>query len=133
MRALEVTLPEWLVNAVKSKREFAISNDYFILRKPLERHLYIIACQYCNIQSRYSISLAKLHKTGSIKSSLREFRRSIKTIAQLNRLPYYQIRYYQETDSVSFYNRIGIRGYKTHIRDLIHQLNEARKDYIYIK
>ena len=68
---------------------------------------------------------------GCIKSSLREFRRSIKTIAQLNRLPDYQLRYYQDTDSVSFYNRIGIRGYKTHIRDLIHQLNDARKDYVY--
>ena len=133
MRALEVTLPDWIVNAIKAKREFSINGEYFMLRKPLERYLYIVACQYCNIQSRFSFPLAKLHATGSSKSNLREFRRSIKTITTLNRLPDYQIRYYEDTDSVSFYNRMGIRGYKTHIRDLIHQLNEHRKDYIYFK
>ncbi len=133
MKALEITLPDWVVNAIRGKREFFINSEYFILRKPLERYLYIVACQYCNMQSRFSLSLAKLHATGSSKSSLREFRRSIKAITTSNRLPDYQVRYYEDTDSVSFYNRMGIRGYKTHIRDLIHQLNEHRKDYIYFK
>ncbi|WP_434777838.1 replication initiator protein A [Neisseria sp. Ec49-e6-T10] len=131
MIAIEVVFPDWLFNAILAKRIVAIHQDYFFLRKPLERRLYLIACKRCAHQARHSVSLRDLYTiTGSI-ASLREFRRSIKTVVKQNNLPDYQIRYYQDNDSVCFYNRVGIRGYKTQIRDLIFALNETRKkDYV---
>ncbi len=66
MIAIEITLSEWLYNAIKGKDVLTISRDYFRLRKGLERRLYELARKHCGRQPKWKISLELLRKkTGS--------------------------------------------------------------------
>ena len=57
MIAVEVTLSEWLYNAVSAFEVLTIHPDYFRLRKPLARRLYEIARKHCGHQTQWTISL----------------------------------------------------------------------------
>jgi len=104
MVAVEVTLSRWLYNAVQAFEVLTIHPDYFRLRKPLARRLYEIARKHCGHQSQWTVSLALLQeKTGS-KSSLREFRRAVRSIQADNSLPEYRFALHQG-DQVTFYVR----------------------------
>nr|WP_255457180.1 replication initiator protein A [Polaromonas sp. E19S] len=112
MVAVEVTLSEWLYNAVSAFEVLTIHPDYFRLRKPLARRLYEIARKHCGHQTEWTIGLALLQeKTGS-KSTLKEFRRAIRAIESDDSLPEYRMMLTQD-DKVKFYVRDGgrlIRG-----------------------
>jgi hypothetical protein len=87
MLAVEVTLSDWLFNAIDAKRGdiLTISREYFQLRKPLERRLYEIARKSCGTKNRmlrYRMKKLRL-KTGS-KSTPKEFRRMVKAIVDMN-------------------------------------------------
>lgn len=91
MDALEITLSEWLYNAIRALEVLAINPHYFALRSALERRLYELARKHCGLQPRWQIGVAKLlQKTGS-RSGLREFRRKLKNIADEDSLPDYQM------------------------------------------
>jgi plasmid replication initiation protein len=80
MVAVEVTLSEWLYNAVQAHEVLTINPDYFRLRKSLERRLYELARKHCGNQSSWSIGLDLLHeKTGS-KSLVKKFKHALKEI-----------------------------------------------------
>jgi len=85
--AVEVTLSDWLFNAINAKRGeiLTISPQYFQLRKPLERHLYEIARKSCGTKNRMlRYGMGKLRmKTGS-QSTPKEFRRMVKAIVDMN-------------------------------------------------
>jgi hypothetical protein len=87
MQAVEITLSDWLFNAIdaKGKDILTISPQYFQLRKPLERRLYEIARKSCGTKNRMlRFGLEKLRmKTGS-QSRLKEFRRMVKAIVDMN-------------------------------------------------
>lgn len=88
MLAVEVTLSDWLFNAIDAKRGeiLTISPRYFQLRKPLERRLYEIARKSCGTRNRmlrYGLEKLRL-KTGS-QSTPKEFRRMIKAIVDMNK------------------------------------------------
>jgi hypothetical protein len=87
MLAVEITLSDWLFNAIDARgREIlTISPQYFQLRKPLERRLYEIARKSCGTKNRMlRYGLEKLRqKTGS-QSTLKEFRRMVKAIVDMN-------------------------------------------------
>ncbi|HGJ5862713.1 replication initiator protein A [Arsenophonus nasoniae] len=102
---IEVTLPDWLYQALHKKKMLKISPDYFRIRKAIDRRLYEIARKHCGNQGEFTISLEKLHlKTGST-ALLKMFRHNIKQLAKANDLPDYSIRYDAKADMVIFNNR----------------------------
>ena len=114
MIAVEVTLSDWLYNAVQAFEVLTIHPDYFRLRKPVARRLYELARKHCGHQTQWAINLALLQeKTGS-KSDLKKFRYAVRTIEADDSLPEYRLSL-GANDKVTFYIR--------HPRRLIRSLN----------
>jgi len=91
MVAVEVTLSEWLYNAVSAFEVLTIHPDYFRLRKPLARRLYEIARKHCGHQTEWTIGLELLQEKSGSKSTLKEFRRAIRAIEADDSLPEYRM------------------------------------------
>lgn len=99
----EITLSDWLFNAIEANEVLTLHPDYFRLRKPLERRVYELARKHCGPQQQWSISVAKLlHKSGS-RSTLKRFRQMLKMIVANNHLPDYRVTL--EDDIATFHNR----------------------------
>jgi plasmid replication initiation protein len=90
MIAVEITLSEWLYNAVQAHEVLTIHPDYFRLRKPLARRLYEIARKHCGHQTQWIISLDLLQAKAESKSTLKEFRRAVRQIEADDSLPEYR-------------------------------------------
>lgn len=87
----EVVLSDWVMNAINASEVVTISNDYFRLRRPLERRLYEIGRKHCGNQKRWHISLDKLKaKTGS-NAPLKKFRHNVKQIITEDNTPFYKL------------------------------------------
>jgi len=87
----EVTLSDWIMRAIEAAEVVTISNDYFRLRRPLERRIYEIARKHCGSQPRWQIGLTKLQeKTGS-NAPLKRFRLNLREIIQNDHTPFYRI------------------------------------------
>lgn len=99
---IELTLPMWLFRSIEAKHILTISPDYFRLRKALDRRLYEIARKHCGRQEYWEIGLELLHKKSGSNSSLREFRRMVKELAEINDLPDYSVFFDQKKDAVLF-------------------------------
>lgn len=104
MIAVEVTLSEWLYNAVQAFEVLTIHPDYFRLRKPLARRLYEIARKHCGHQAQWTISLELLQEKAGSKSTLKEFRRALRAIQDDDSLPEYRF-VLGHGDKVTFYVR----------------------------
>lgn len=104
MVAVEVTLSEWLYNAVQAFEVLTIHPDYFRLRKPLARRLYEIARKHCGHQAQWTVSLGLLQEKAGSKSTLKEFRRALRAIQDDDSLPEYRFVLHQD-DRVTFYVR----------------------------
>ena len=104
MIAIEVTLSEWLYNAVQAFEVLTIHPDYFRLRKPLARRLYEIARKHCGHQAQWTISLELLQEKAGSKSTLKEFRRALRAIQDDDSLPEYRF-ILGHDDKVTFYVR----------------------------
>lgn len=107
MQEIEVTLSEWVFNAINAREILTLHRNYFRLRKPLERRLYEIARKHCGSQAEWRVGIQKLKaKTGS-NSTDKEFRRLLSTIveedAAHSHIPDYSISL--EGDMVTFRNR----------------------------
>jgi plasmid replication initiation protein len=105
MVAVELTLSQWLYNAVLAREVLTLNRNYFRLRGGLERRLYELARKHCGHQVKWSISLELLHKKSGTAGIMREFRRKIKALAQSDELPDYRLQYEAEADTVSFYSK----------------------------
>ena len=108
MIAVEVTLSRWLYNAVQAFEVLTIHPDYFRLRKPLARRLYEIARKHCGHQTEWTIGLELLQEKAGSKSTLKEFRRAVRTIETDDSLPEYRLLLTHD-DKVKFYVRDGAR------------------------
>jgi Replication initiator protein A len=108
MVAVDVTLSEWLYNAVSAFEVLTIHPDYFRLRKPLARRLYEIARKHCGHQTEWTIGLELLQQKAGSKSTLKEFRRAIRAIETDDSLPEYRMMLTHD-DKVKFYVRDGTR------------------------
>lgn len=85
----EVILSDWFMAAIESNAVVSISEDYFRLRRPLERRLYEIARKHCGKQNKWHIGLAKLQeKTGS-NAPLKRFRLNLREIIKEDHTPFY--------------------------------------------
>jgi plasmid replication initiation protein len=101
----ELKLSDWVFNAIKAKEVLTLHRDYFRLRKPIERRVYEIARKHCGRQESWAPSLEVLLKKSGSKSSLKEFRRSVRHLVEHDHLPDYHVSYNEETDQVTFTNR----------------------------
>lgn len=91
LTSVEITLSEWLYQALEHKNVLTISDQYFGLRKPLEKRLYEIARKHVGKQAEWTIREDNLfEKTGS-RASLREFRRMLKAIIEDDSIPDYRM------------------------------------------
>jgi len=93
MVAIEITLSEWLYNAILGREVLTISREYFRLRKGLDRRLYEIARKHCGYQRCWKVRLDLLHKKSGSSATLREFRRKVKGIAKTDHMPDYRLVY----------------------------------------
>ncbi|HQC99299.1 MAG TPA: replication initiator protein A [Aquabacterium sp.] len=91
MIGVEVTLSRWLFNAVQAREVLTISNDYFRLRKPLERRLYELARKHCGHQPDFTITVELLCEKCGSQGTIREFRRMLKEIIEDDLLPDYTL------------------------------------------
>ncbi|MEJ2742387.1 MAG: replication initiator protein A [Gammaproteobacteria bacterium] len=100
MLELEITLSEWLFNAVLGQEVLSINRNYFRLRKPIERRIYEIARKHCGTQNKWSIGIKKLHKKVGSSGVLKQFKFTLKHLIEHNHLPDYRISL--EGDIVNF-------------------------------
>lgn len=81
---VQVTLSDWVFNAIQAKEVLTISRDYFRLKKPLERRMYEIARKHCGKSPEWRIGLVKLHLKCGSHSSSKEFKRLVTNIISDN-------------------------------------------------
>ncbi|MEO0685824.1 MAG: replication initiator protein A, partial [Cyanobacteria bacterium J06649_11] len=98
---VEITLSDWVFNAIEQNDVLTLNKQYFQLRKPLERRLYEIIRKQCGRKSETRINLSTLHeKTGSTSAS-HEFKRLIQNIIkddiEHNHMPDFSIRLENQT------------------------------------
>ena len=91
MVSVQVTLSDWLYQAVLSRSVLTLNRDYFRLRKPLERRLYELARKHCGKQSLWRVSLEVLLKKSGSTSPRRVFRAMLREIIRKDGLPEYRL------------------------------------------
>ena len=84
MQDIEISLSEWVFNAIKAREVLTLHRNYFRLRKPLERRLYEIARKHCGPQPEWKISFQKLKAKCGSYSTDKEFRRLLGNIIAEN-------------------------------------------------
>jgi plasmid replication initiation protein len=89
--AVEVTLSDWLYRSVKAKQVLTLSPDYFRIRKPIDRRIYELARKHCGAQRQWQCTVKTLHEKSGSTNTVREFRRTLKTLIKLNDLPDYRV------------------------------------------
>lgn len=96
MQDVEVTLSDWVFNAIAGNEVLTLNRRYFQLRKPLERRLYEIARKQCGKQREWKCGLEKLQIRVGSTSSAKEFKRMVKAICvadeKHNHMPDYSFR-----------------------------------------
>lgn len=105
MTNIQVTLPDWLIEAIQELKIRKISPNYFTLSKPLHRRIYEIACTSCNKNAKWDFKLETLRNRCGSNADIYEFRRVITDLAKTNHLPDYEVTYSRCTDMVTFTNR----------------------------
>ena len=89
--AAEIELSKWFYRAILSNELLTISQDYFRIRKPLERRVYELARKHCGNQPEWKIGLKTLHKKIGTTAPIRKLRFQVKELAESNHLPDYRI------------------------------------------
>lgn len=79
---VEITLSDWVFDAIENNHVLTLNRKYFLLRKPLERRLYELARKHCGAQSRWMIGLDNLREKCGSGSTEKEFRRLIGKIIE---------------------------------------------------
>ena len=77
MLDVEITLSDWVWDAIENNNVLTMSRQYFQLRKPLERRLYELARKHCGMQPEWKIGLDTLREKCGSGSTDKEFRRLI--------------------------------------------------------
>lgn len=90
MIAVEVTISDWLYNAIQDREVLTLDSDYFRLRKPLEKRLYEIARKHCGDKAMFAIGEDKLYNKSGSTATPNHFRDDVKEIAADDNLPQYR-------------------------------------------
>ena len=80
MLDVEVTMSDWVFDAIENNHVLTLSREYFFLRKPLERRLYELARKHCGNQKEWHIGLDSLREKCGSGSTLKEFRRLVSKV-----------------------------------------------------
>jgi plasmid replication initiation protein len=126
MVAVEVALPRWLFRAVEAKHVLTLSQDYFRIRKPLDRRIYELARKHCGAQAKWRVSIKTLYEKSGSTAPLRNFRGAVKELAESGELPDYRMAFDAESDTVTFYARAP-KGAKAQIADILGQTAPKRR------
>ena len=102
---VELTLSDWVFDAIRNNGVLTLNRNYFRLRKPIERRIYEIARKICGQQPSWTMGLEIVHKKSGSQSPLKKFRHIIKGVAKTDHLPDYRIEFDEENDQVIFINR----------------------------
>jgi plasmid replication initiation protein len=102
MAKIEITLSQWLYNAVLAREVLTLDRDYFSITGALERRLYELARKHCGRQRQWRVSLDLLHKKAGTTGTIKELRRKVKGIAEADPLPGYRLGYESEADMLLF-------------------------------
>jgi plasmid replication initiation protein len=133
MSEIQISLSDWVFNAVLGREVLTLHRDYFRLRKPLERRIYELARKHCGQQDEWAISLELLKKKCGSASEDFEFRRLVGTIckedAQHHHMPDYALSI--DGDNVRFMNRKTMKALPSSGKTLFYTLdletyNDAR-------
>lgn len=107
MQEIEITLSDWVFNAIQAKEVLTFHREYFRLRKPIERRIYELARKHCGPKNEWRISLPVLQRKCGSASTLREFRRLVANIVTHDQehahIPDYSVE--MEEDMVIFRKR----------------------------
>ncbi|MGA9546403.1 MAG: replication initiator protein A, partial [Rhodomicrobium sp.] len=68
-----------------------ISQDYFRLRRPLDRRLYELARKHCGSKDKWRISIDKLQKKCGSKQERKSFVRHLRETVEADHLPDYTL------------------------------------------
>lgn len=98
---VQITLSDWLFDSIKNNDILTISNDYFLIRKPLQRRIYEIARKHCGNQKEWKIALENLKSKSGSNSPLYKFRFNIRKMIEENDTPDYTFSL-NENDIVCF-------------------------------
>lgn len=97
MLDVEVTLSDWVFDAIENNHVLTLNRQYFFLRKPLERRLYELARKHCGAQPSWRISLVSLRDKCGSGSTTKEFKRLVSKIIDddilYDHLPEYSLRF----------------------------------------
>ena len=133
MSEIQISLSDWVFNAVLGREVLTLHRDYFRLRKPLERRIYELARKHCGQQDEWVISLELLKKKCGAASEDFEFRRLVGTICKKDALHHHMPDYALsiEGDNVRFMNRKTMRPLPSSEKTLFYTLdpetyNDAR-------
>jgi plasmid replication initiation protein len=125
----EITLSDWVFDAIEAQDVLTLHRNYFRLRKPLERRMYELARKHCARQRSWAISVELLHIKSGSKSPLKHFRYMLKDLTKNNHLPDYLVMFDEEKDQVIFQNRETIPALSTPAAIHIPQLDpDTRHD-----
>lgn len=80
MIEVEITLSDWVFNAISEREVLTLNRRYFQLARPLERRLYELARKHVGDQAEFRISIEKLHRKSGSQSTLREFKRLLRSV-----------------------------------------------------
>lgn len=126
--ACEITLSDWVFNAIAHNEVLTLHRDYFRLRKPIERRIYEIARKHCGIQLSWKISVDILHKKTGSRSTAKEFRRALRDLAAGDHLPDYSVSL--QDDMVVFASRGSIPALEDAIQPWAGPLDPSVYDQI---
>ena len=77
MLDVEITLSDWVFDAIEHNHILTLNRRYFFLRKPLERRLYELARKHCGLQPEWHIRLETLRDKCGSGSTTKEFKRLV--------------------------------------------------------
>lgn len=119
MSALEVTLSQWLYNAVRSHEVLTLNREYFRIRKPLERRLYEIVRKQCGSKIYWEIGDRLLkEKCGSL-DTLKGFRAALRGIIKADTMPDY--RFSLDAKKVVFHTKNAKRLAAGIVKGIVHK------------
>jgi len=78
MTSVEITLSEWIYEAVEHKHVLTYHPDYYQLRKPNARRLYELCRKFCGTQPIWEIGLQKLYNRFGTRMTFQRWRRSMR-------------------------------------------------------
>jgi hypothetical protein len=111
MTELQISLSDWVFNAVAAREVLTVHRDYFRLRKPLERRMYELARKHCGKQDEWVISMELLKKKCGSASEDYEFRRLLTIICAEDQahshMPDYAVSF--DGNNVRFVNRGSLK------------------------